>query len=98
MNLGIGGFSLLRGIPVVSRHLHAILPEGHGVDHPERNWIALVLSIQAMTGITLAFFWQFVLLPWWIFGTVMPGLGFGVLKFAQEVGALNLPAHIFSGS
>jgi hypothetical protein len=68
------------------------------MDHHERNWIALILSGQAMTGMTLAFFWQFVLLPWWIFGFVMPGLGFGVLKFAQEMGALNLPARIFGSS
>jgi hypothetical protein len=98
MNLAIGGFSLLRGIPVISRHLHALLPDGRGMDHHERNWIALILSGQAMTGMTLAFFWQFVLLPWWIFGYVMPGLGFGVLKFAQEMGALDLPARIFGSS
>jgi hypothetical protein len=98
MNLAIGGFSLLRGLPMVSRRLHAMLPGGRGMDHHERNWIALILSAQAMTGGTLALLWQFVLLPWWIFGYVMPGLGFGVLKFAQEVGALNLPGQIFGGS
>jgi hypothetical protein len=97
MNLAIGGFSLLRGIPVVSRHLHALLPEGHGVASHERNRIALILSVQAMIGLSLAVAWQFVVLPWWLFGRVMPGLGFGVLKFAQSVEALDLPARIFGG-
>jgi hypothetical protein len=95
MNLAVGGFSLLRGIPVLSRHLHALLPEDHGVEHHDRNRIALILALQAMTGTGLAVIWQFVLLPWWIFGYLMPGLGFGVLKFAQNVAALDLPAWLF---
>ena len=35
------------------------------------------------------------LLPWWIFGYVLPGLGFGVLKFALGIEAFDLPQRIF---
>ena len=94
LNLTIGGFSLVRGIPVLSRRLQAYLPEGHGVAQHDRNWISLVLSIQAMAGICLGIVSQFILLPWWIFGYVLPGLGFGVLQFAQLVERFNLPARI----
>ncbi len=94
MNLAIGGFSLVRGIPVLSRRLQAYLPEGHGVNKHDRNWISLVLAIQAMAGIFLGIVSQFILLPWWIFGYVLPGLGFGVLQFAQLVERFDLPARI----
>ena len=93
-NLAIGGFSLVRGIPIVSRHLHGRLPKGHTVARRDRNWISLVLTVQAMAGICLGFASQFVLLPWWIFGYVLPGMGFGVLKFALSVEAFNLPGRI----
>ena len=95
VNLTIGGFSLVRGIPIVSHHLYAYLPEGHAVALQDRNWISLVLAIQVMAGICLAFAAQFILLPWWIFGYVLPGLGFGVLKFALGVEAFDLPGRIF---
>jgi len=94
MNLAIGGFSLVRGIPVLSRRLQAYLPEGHGVAQHDRNWISFVLSIQAMAGICLGIVSQFILLPWWIFGYVLPGLGFGVLQFAQLVVRFDLPTRI----
>jgi hypothetical protein len=95
-NLAIGGFSLVRGIPIVSRRLYAYLPERHAVAPHDRNWISVVLAVQVMAGICLAFVAQFILLPWWIFGYVLPGLGFGVLKFALGVEALDLPGRIFS--
>lgn len=94
MNLAIGGFSLIRGIPILSRRLQAYLPEGHGVAQHDRNWISLMLSIQAMVGLCLASVSQFILLPWWIFGYLLPGLGFGVLQFAQQVERFDLPARI----
>jgi hypothetical protein len=97
LNLAIGGFSLVRGIPVLSRHLSPYLPEGHAVAPHDRNWIALVLAIQVMVGICLGLVSQFILLPWWIFGYVMPGLGFGVLQFAQRIEALDLPARLWPG-
>jgi hypothetical protein len=95
MNLAIGGFSLLRGIPNLSGRLYALLPQHYGVAPHDRSRIALILSLQAMAGISLAFVWQFILLPSWIFGHVMPGLGFGVLQFAQHVERFNLPALIW---
>jgi hypothetical protein len=95
MNLAIGGFSLLRGIPTLSGHLYSLLPQHYGVAPHDRNRIALTLSLQAMAGISLAFAWQFILLPSWIFGHVMPGLGFGVLQFAQQIEKFNLPAQIW---
>lgn len=93
LNLIVGGFSLVRGIPVLSRYLHTYLPEGHAVAVEERNWISLVLAIQVVTGMFLGFFAQFVLLPWWILGHLLPGLGLGVFKFAQTIEALNLPGQ-----
>jgi hypothetical protein len=95
VNLTIGGFSLLRGIPIVSQHLYAYLPEGHAVATQDRNWISLVLAIQVTAGLCLGFVAQFILLPWWIFGYILPGLGFGVLKFALSAEAFDLPGRIF---
>jgi hypothetical protein len=95
-NLAIGGFSLVRGIPILSRHLHVYFPEGHAVAPHHRNWLALVLAIQVLAGICLGLVAQFVLLPWWIFGYFLPGLGFGVAKFAHSIEALDLPAKIWT--
>jgi hypothetical protein len=53
-----------------------------------------MLSIQAMVGLCLAGVSQFILLPWWIFGYLLPGLGFGILQFAQQVERFDLPARI----
>ena len=80
---------------MVSRHLHNYLPERHAVAPHDRNWISLVLAIQAMAGICFGFASQFILLPWWIFGYVLPGLGFGVLKFALGIEAFDLPGRLF---
>lgn len=93
LNLVIGGFSLVRGVPALSRYLNARLPERRAVSTSERNWISLVLSAQVMTGMCVGFVAQFVLLPWWIFGYVLPGLGLGIFRFAQAIEALNLPSH-----
>ncbi len=95
LNLSIGGFSLLRGIPILSQRLYAYLPKGRAAAPQDRNWISLVLAVQAVASMCLAFGAQFVLLPWWIFGYVLPGLGFGVLKFALSVEALDLPGRLF---
>jgi hypothetical protein len=95
LNLAIGGFSLVRGIPIVSRYLYSHLPKGHTVAVRDRNWISLVLAVQAVAGLCLGFVSQFILLPWWIFGHILPGMGFGVLKFALSVEAFNLPGRIF---
>ncbi len=95
INLTIGGFSLLRGIPVLSRQLHAYLPENRVVPAQRRYWISLVLAIQVMAGMCLGLAAQFILLPWWIFGYVLPGLGFGVLKFALNIEAFDLPKRLF---
>ena len=95
LDLGIGGFSLVQSIPILSRSLHTHLPDGQAVAIQERNWVSLVLSVQVVAGICLGFVAQFILLPWWIFGYVLPGLGLGVFKFAQTIEALNLPGRIF---
>lgn len=95
LNLVAGGFSLVRGIPFVSRYLHARLPDEGAVPSHERNWVALLLSVQVVAGMGLAALAQLVLLPWWIFGYVLPGLGLGIIQFAQSIEALNLPAQIF---
>ena len=95
LNLGIGGFSLVRGIPFVSRYLYGYLPQGHPVAIEDRNKISFVLAAQMMTGACLGVASQFILLPWWILGYVLPGLGLGVFKFAQRIEALNLPGHLW---
>ena len=97
LNLAIGGFSLVRGIPVLSRQIYPFLPEGHAVASHDRNWLSLVLIVQVIAGICLGLVAQFVLLPWWIFGSVLPGLGFGILQFAQKIEALDLPARLWPG-
>lgn len=95
LNLVAGGFSLLRGIPLVSRYLHTHLPENRPVPAHERNWVSLLLSVQVVAGMGLAALAQLVLLPWWIFGHVLPGLGVGIAQFAQNIEKLNLPAYIW---
>ncbi|HEX4637411.1 MAG TPA: hypothetical protein VH189_14590 [Rhizomicrobium sp.] len=97
VNLAIGGFSLLRGIPTVSRYLYRRLPKGHMVVAADRNWISLVLASQAMAGMCLGLASQFIFLPWFIFGYLLPVMGFGVLRFAFSVAAFNLPGRIFGG-
>jgi len=95
INLTIGGFSLLRGIPIISRYLSAYLPADQAVAPQTRYWISLVLAVQVMAGACLGFAAQFILLPWWIFGYVLPGLGFGVLKFALSIELFDLPKRMF---
>ena len=95
LNLVAGGFSLVRGIPLVSRYLLTRLPEDRPVPSHERNWVSLLLSAQVVVGMGLAAAAQFVLLPWWIFGYVLPGLGVGIAQFAQDIQRLNLPGQLW---
>jgi hypothetical protein len=95
LNLIIGGFSLVRGIPILSRYLQASLPEGRAVTSDERNWVSLVLAIQLVTGMLLGVLAQLVFLPWWILSYVLPGMGLGIFTFAQTVEALNLPGRLW---
>jgi hypothetical protein len=71
------------------------MPEGKPVENRERGGLSLILSIQLITGMCLGVASQFILLPWWIFGYVLPGLGFGVFKLAQTIEAFNLPGRIW---
>ena len=83
-NLAVGGFSLIRGIPALSRYLHARLPEGRAVPEQQRTATAAVLSFQLVAGLALGIVAQFVLLPVVVLGYLLPGLGLGILEQAHN--------------
>jgi hypothetical protein len=93
INLTVGGFSLVRGIPALSKYLYAHLPAGAPVAPVNRTWIALVLMVQWMIGILLGVGAQFFLF-FWIVGHVIPGFGTSVLHFAFTVVDWNIPAQV----
>jgi hypothetical protein len=93
VNLTIGGFSLTRGIPSLSRYLHSRMPAGDAVDPFERNWIALALMVQWIVGTALGFFAQ-ALLVLLIFRQVLPTLGLDILDLTRAVAGLDLPHRI----
>jgi hypothetical protein len=93
VNLTIGGFCLVRGIPIISQYLYAHLPAGQAVVPDARYRIAFILMCQWIAGICLGVLAQ-VFLVWGIFIHLLPGLGFGVLDLARSVAIFNVPAHV----
>ncbi len=90
INLGIGGASLMRGLPGVStlllRHLHV----DKEVRFYDRPVIAFFLAFQNVFGVILGIAVQ-ALIFWAVIGHVMPSLGLGLLDLARDLVALDLP-------
>ena len=93
VNLGIGGASLVRGVPGVPSLLLRFIPERGHVLKWDRHWIATVLTAQIAAGTALGILAQ-VFLVWAIIGHVMPFFGLELLGVARDVAAFNLPARV----
>jgi hypothetical protein len=93
INLMIGGASLLRGVPGLPSLILRFMPVGKAVPTFERNWIALVLTLQVVMGAILGIAAQALLIVG-VIGYVMPWLGLGLLDMARDVAAFNLPLRI----
>ena len=90
INLGIGGASLMRGLPGLPSLLLQRLPAEKAVRSYERTWIALVLAVQTVGGVILGIVVQ-ALIFWAVIAYVMPWFGIGLLDMARDLVALNLP-------
>jgi hypothetical protein len=90
INLGIGGASLMRGLPGVPSLLLRHLRADKAVRSYERTWIALVLAAQNVGGVILGIVVQ-ALIFWVVTGYIMPWFGLGLLDMARGLVALNLP-------
>jgi hypothetical protein len=93
VNLMIGGASLLRGLPGLPLVMLRKLPAGKAVPDFDRNWIALVLTLQIVGGAVLGIAAQALLIVG-IIGHVMPWFGLGLLDMARNVAAFNLPSRV----
>lgn len=91
INLGIGGASLMRGLPFLPSVLLRFLPEDSPVPSAERVWIPLVLALQTVGGVILGLAVQ-ALIFWGVIVHVMPWFGFGLLDMARDLVAFDLPA------
>ncbi len=90
INLGIGGASLMRGLPGVSSLLLKHLPLDTAVRSYDRPVIAFFLAFQNVFGVILGIAVQ-ALIFWAVIGHVMPSLGLGLLDVARDLVALDLP-------
>jgi hypothetical protein len=93
VNLGVGGTSLVRGLPgLPSLLLQKIPPQGN-VPKFDRAWIATVLTAQVALGAVLGIAAQAFLVVV-IICYVMPFFGLELLDMARDVAAFNLPARV----
>jgi hypothetical protein len=93
INLMIGGASLLRGLPGLPMVMFRKLPPGKAVPDFDRNWIALVLTLQIVGGAVLGIAAQALLIVG-IIGHLMPWFGLGLLDMARDVATFNLPSRV----
>jgi len=90
INLMIGGASLARGVPLPPKALLQFLPAGKAVASFNREWIALVLTVQIFIGACLGLAAQ-ALAVWAVIGHVMPWVGLELLQMARDLAAFDLP-------
>jgi TIR domain len=93
INLMIGGSSLARGVPGVPLLLLRFMPAGRAVATFERNWIALLLTVQVFLGAFCGIMAQ-VLLAVGVISYVMPSFGLRLLDTARDLAALDLPMQV----
>jgi len=91
INLGIGGASLMRGLPFLPSVLLPFLPADRPVPSAERVWIPVVLALQTVGGVILGVIVQ-GLIFWAVIAYVMPWFGLGLLDMARDLVAFDLPA------
>src|ERR1700745_2573923 len=88
VNMMIGGASLMRGIPLVTKLLLHLMPArfpARGVVPPQnRQWIAVLLTFQVFIGAAIGIAAQ-VFLAYVVIGLVLPLCGLVLLELARAV-------------
>jgi hypothetical protein len=93
INLGIGGISLMRGLPWLGRGLLRWIPEDRDVPEYRRPASAALITVQVLTGLALGLIAQFVLI-WVIILHILPRFGLDLLDLARAVADFDVPARI----
>jgi len=93
INLMIGGASLARGVPGLPLLLLRFMPAGRAVATFERNWIALLLTVQVFLGAFCGIVAQ-VLLAVGVIFYVMPSFGLRLLDAARDLAGFDLPMRV----
>jgi hypothetical protein len=91
-NLMIGGASLVRGIPWVTKLLLYLMPERGMVPPQNRQFITVLLTAQVLVGAAIGVVAQ-VFLAYVVIGWVLPLFGLNLLEFARAVAAPDLPGR-----
>jgi hypothetical protein len=92
VNLVIGWASLLRGVPWVTRLLLYLMPERGAPPSFNRQWITLLLTLQAFVGAAIGIALQGLLaylVIWWI----VPLFGLDLLDLARTITAPDIPGQ-----
>jgi hypothetical protein len=95
VNLMIGGASLVRGIPWVTKLLLRLMPERGTVPSYNRQWIATLLTAQVFVGAAIGIAAQ-VFLAYVVIGVVLPLFGLDLLALARAVAAPDLPGKLIA--
>jgi hypothetical protein len=99
VNLMIGGASLMRGIPWVTKLLLHLMPvqfPARGVVPPQnRQWIAVLLTAQVCVGAMIGIAAQ-VFLVYVVIGLVLPLFGLDLLELARAVAEPDLPGKVIA--
>jgi hypothetical protein len=95
VNLMIGGASLVRGIPSVTKLLLYLMPARGMVPPQNRQWITVLLTAQVVVGAALGVAAQ-VFLAYAVIGWVLPLFGVDLLELARAVAAPDLPGRLIA--
>ena len=90
LNLMIGGASLLRGVPWITRAAARNMPPQRAPRSFDRAWITLVLTAQVFLGGLLGIAAQ-AFLVYVVIGLLLPVFGLDLLGLARAVAAPDLP-------
>ena len=93
VNLGIGGASLFRGMPWLTKLVLHKMPERRAPASFDRAWIAWLLTGQIYLGILFGVAAQFFLL-YVVIGLILPVFGFDLLDLARETAAAGIPGRM----
>jgi hypothetical protein len=94
-NLMIGGASLVRGIPWVTKLLLYLMPERGSVPSYDRQWVTVLLTAQVVVGAAIGILAQ-VFLAYLVIGWVLPVFGLDLLDLARAVAAPDLPGKLIA--
>lgn len=94
INIAIGSWSLMRGIPWLNDIIAARLPINGGVAIHDRLWIAVVLSLQITLGAVIGVL-AMLYIGWATFYWILPNVGVNTLSMLQNLAGLELPARLY---